>query len=172
MEKFINGTWVDWTDKVKVLQKAVVVNSGGNLLALRRADGSHSRPACWDLPGGTVEPEQIAEWKVASGKGDSNDILVKSILQEIFEETSLAPTEVSTIHSASGFDDRKGVFIIVIGYACKGFDTDKLKLSDEHSEYRWVTSDEFAQLDVGNDGGLIKSILERYTGIGKHNASR
>lgn len=172
MRKLVNGTWVDWIDKVKVLQKAVVVNSDGNLLALRRADDSNSRPGKWDLPGGTVEPEQVTKWKTGSGKGDANDILVKSILQEIFEETNLAPTKASAIHSASGFDDKKGVFIIAIGYVCEDFDTGKLKLSDEHSEHRWAAPSDFTQLDVGNDGGLIKSILERYAEIGECNASR
>src|SRR5258708_3888954 len=143
MGKLINGVWVDWIDKVKILQKALLVRSDGRILALKRVESAHIRPECWDLPGGALEPEQIAVWKDGSGKGDSNDILVQSISAEIAEETGLLPARISAIHSASGFDDKKGVFIVAIGYICEVPDTAKLQLSSEHSEHKWVTPDEF-----------------------------
>lgn len=51
--------WVDWMN-TKVLQKAVVVDETGNMLALRRCEtGPASRLGMWDLPGGSMNPEDI-----------------------------------------------------------------------------------------------------------------
>lgn len=83
MGKLINGVWVDWIEKVKILQKAVVQREDGLLLALKRPADAKGRANCWDLPGGSVEEEQIIQWKGKSGKGDKDDILIKSIEEEI-----------------------------------------------------------------------------------------
>lgn len=160
MGKLINGVWVDWIEKVKILQKAVVQREDGLLLALKRPADAKGRANCWDLPGGSVEEEQIIQWKGKSGKGDKDDILIKSIEEEILQETKLQVIEAKTIHGASGFNENKGVFIVAIGYLCKVSQSSKVVLSEEHSEYKWATFDEFKNLEIGDDGGLIMSILD------------
>lgn len=162
MGKLVNGVWVDWIEKVKVLQKAVIKNEDGLFLALKRPANTPVRPDCWDLPGGSVEVEQITKWKEKSGKGDRDDILVNSIQEEISQETQLSVSEIKAIHSASGFNTSKGVFIVAIGYSCKvAPNSEQLTLSDEHSEYKWVSLDELKTLHFGDDGGLILLIIEK-----------
>lgn len=162
MGKLINGVWVDWIQKVKVLQKAVVKRNDGMFLVLKRPMNAKSRAGCWDLPGGSVEEEQILKWKEKSGKGDKDDILVKSIEEEIKQETGLEVFETKAIHSASGFDDSKGIFIVAIGYLSNLVDINsKISLSEEHSEFKWLLMDQLRDLDFGDDGGFIKSIIER-----------
>ena len=148
---------------MKILQKAVVKNKDGKFLALRRpADSApRPRPNCWDLVGGRVETDDIEKWKSRSGKGDKNDILVNALKREIKEEANLDVKNIRAIHSASGFSETKGVFIVAIGYVCDALNENGLKLSSEHIEYRWVAKDDFLKLDIGNDNGLIYSILER-----------
>jgi 8-oxo-dGTP pyrophosphatase MutT (NUDIX family) len=160
MGKMVNGVWVDWLEKVKVLQKAVVQNNEGKLLALKRAPESFTRPNCWDLCGGSIDEEDVQQWKEKSGLGDGNDILIRAISREVKEETGLEVKKTNVIHIASGFNDKKGIFIVAIGYLC-GAGIGEIVLSDEHSDYRWLTKEEFLQLDVGDDGGLIKAILGR-----------
>lgn len=161
MGKLVNGVWVDWIEKVKVLQKAVVQRGDGLVLALKRSSDAKARANCWDLPGGSVEEEQIMQWKGESGKGDKNDILIRSMEQEILQETKLQVLETATIHSASGFNESKGVFIVAIGYLCRVPQNLSVVLSEEHSEYKWVTPNEFKNLEIGDDGGFIISILEK-----------
>jgi 8-oxo-dGTP pyrophosphatase MutT (NUDIX family) len=153
--------YVDWIDKVKILQKAVIKNKEGKILAVRRpADAApRPRPNCWDLPGGRVEKTDIEKWKSRSGKGDKNDILINALKREIKEEANLDVKNIRAIQSASGFDETKNIFVVAIGYTCDALNENGLKLSPEHSEYKWVSKDEFAELDIGNDGGLIRSIL-------------
>jgi 8-oxo-dGTP pyrophosphatase MutT (NUDIX family) len=153
----------DWIDKVKILQKAVVKNKAGRILALKRpADAApRPRPDCWDLPGGRVEESDIDKWKSQSGKGDKNDILVNALKREIKEEANLDVKNIRTIHSASGYGEKKGIFIVAIGYVCDALNEKGLKLGREHCEYKWTSKDEFLRLDIGDDNGLIRSVLEK-----------
>ena len=163
MGKLINGEYIDWIAKVKVLQKVVIVNDSDQILSLCRSSNSHVRANCWDLPGGTLDEEDIYLWKGESGKGDYKDILIKAILREVNEETGLDSSsikDIKAIHSASGFNEKKGIFILALGYKCKST-LRTIKLSNEHSEFKWVTLEEFMNLEIGDDGGLIHSILNQ-----------
>lgn len=163
MGKLINGVWVDWIEKVKILQKVAIQNDEGLLLAVRRSDSEHTRAGKWDLVGGSLDIEDIENGKNGSGKGDDQDILVKALKREISEETQLTTKEgsVRAVHTASGYNDQKMIFILAIGYIAE-IDSDQVvKVSKEHSEYKWVTLEEFKNLDIGDDGGLTLSILEK-----------
>ena len=157
-----DGIYKDWIDKVKILQKTVVKNKAGKILALKR-DGNSKRlnPNCWDLAGGRVEEKDIEKWKLKSGQGDKNDILINALRREIKEEANLDVADLRVIHCASGFSEKKKTFIVAIGYVCDALNENGFKLSSEHCEYKWVSKDEFLRLDIGNDNGLISSILEK-----------
>ncbi len=159
---YLSRKYVEWIDVVKVLQKCSVVNSEGKILAVKRRSGAHVRPNKWDLPGGNLDPEDIANRSFKSGKGDDDDILVQAVKREVQEETGLkaAKGSMKSIHAASGFDENKKLLAIGIGYQCRVTDS-KVKLSKEHQDFKWVTKEEFLQLDVGDDGGLIKGIVEK-----------
>jgi len=131
------------------------------LLALRRSEKEVTRPCCWDLCGGSLDAEDIEKWRNGSGLRDENDILLKAASREVAEETSLAIENINVVHVASGFNEKKGVFIVAIGYVCDILNGRNLRLSKEHSGYKWVTREGFGGLDIGEDGGLIKAILEK-----------
>ena len=163
MGKTIDGIWVDWIEKVKILQKAVVRREDGLLLAIKRSENQHSRPGKWDLAGGSLDEDVVQTGKDNSGKGDDQDILVKAIKREIREETGLEvkPSSARAIHTASGYNEQKGHLILAIGYVCEVEARQTVSLSNEHSEFKWVSLQEFNKLDIGDDGGLILSILEK-----------
>lgn len=166
MGKLINGIWVDWIEKVKILQKVAIQNEEGLFLAVKRSDSEHTRAGKWDLVGGSLDVEDIENGKIGSGMGDDQDILIKALKREITEETQLTTKMGSTrvVHTASGYNDQKNIFILAIGYIAK-VDSDQIvKVSKEHSEYKWVTLEEFKKLDIGDDGGLTLSILEKING--------
>jgi 8-oxo-dGTP pyrophosphatase MutT (NUDIX family) len=162
MGKIINDIYVDWIDKVKILQKAVIKNKSGLILALKRTnDPNRPRPNCWDFPGGSLEQEDIEKWKKQSGRGDNDDILINSLRREIKEETNLEAVNIRIIHAASGFNEEKKLFTMAIGYACDAINENDLELSLEHAASKWIAKSDFLNLEIGNDGGLIRSILER-----------
>ena len=153
---------MDWIDRVKVLQKAAVFNKDGLVLALKRTDDANRpNPGCWDLVGGRVEAADIVKWKTKSGRGDGNDILANALRREIKEEANLEVGNIRAIHVASAYSEKKEMFIVAIGYVCEAVDESNIKLSAEHCGLRWVFKDEFTNLEIGDDGGLIASILQK-----------
>lgn len=159
MGKLVNGVWVNWIEKVKILQKAVIQNNDSLFLVLKRGEKEIPRPNCWDFCGGSIDPEDIQKWKEKSGIGDKNDILINAVSREIFEETKLVVKTAKVIHIASGYDDSKGVFILAIAYICSVTNENNLELNKEHSEFKWIDKKELLNLDFGDTNGYYHSIV-------------
>lgn len=112
--------------------RAIIKDSENNTLILKRAPDSRSNPRCWELPGGKVEP------------GESFD---QAMIREIKEETNLnislrravgiAQQDLPHIHS---------VHVIMT----VDVDSGDLKISDEHTEYRWASLEEIKSLILSN----------------------
>jgi len=146
--------WIDWQN-TKVLQKAAVVDEEGNVLVIRRAEtGYASRPGKWDLPGGSLGLEDLV--KVTKPN-------VEAIKREVREETGLNAVNVKSVFVDSWvFTKSPGDILgLAIGYKVKvpGVKPNVV-LSDEHIESKWVTKEEAANSDFGEDGGLHKSIVQ------------
>ena len=112
--------------------RAIIKDSENNILILKRAPDSRSNPRCWELPGGKVEP------------GESFD---HAMIREIKEETNLnislrramgiAQQDLPHIHS---------VHVIMT----VNVDSGDLKISDEHTDYRWASLEEIKSLPLSN----------------------
>jgi 8-oxo-dGTP diphosphatase len=112
--------------------RAIIKDSENNTLILKRAPDSRSNPRCWELPGGKVEP------------GESFD---QAMIREIKEETDLnislrravgiAQQDLPHIHS---------VHVIMT----VDVDSGDLKISDEHTDYRWASLEEIKSLTLSN----------------------
>lgn len=119
-----------FSDDMKFLQKAVVFHPDGDkFLAVRRHPKAPSRPKAWDLPGGNV------------GFGENH---LDSLKREISEETSLVVDGLRPIQVVTEFVDE--IYYLYIGFACTTTST-KVQLSIEHTEYKWVTTEEFLSLE-------------------------
>lgn len=117
-------------NSVRIIAKAIITKKG-KFLTLKRNANDPARPNCWVFPGGNLEfGENINE----------------CIIREIKEETSLEVKEIKPLHINSEIDPKKNIFWIEIGYLCK-YKSGEVKLSEEHSEYKWVTKDEFLSLE-------------------------
>jgi 8-oxo-dGTP diphosphatase len=117
--------------KIGVSQKAVILDTGGKILAIRRSNTHPLRPKGWDIPGGDLEFGEDAK---------------EGIRREIAEETGLEVSELKVIDAMSWSNER-GEFWVTIYYTAKA-GTDLVKLSWEHDDFKWVAPDEFQQLDV------------------------
>lgn len=134
-------------NNVKFLQKCIVVDKDGKILALRRDPNDVRRPNCWDFPGGNYE------------EGESIDQCMK---REIKEETSLIAKSVRSIYvSDNNGIKMKKFMVIAICQVCTDWEGE-VKLSSEHVEYRWVTPSEFMNLETGDDGGFLKDSTNAY----------
>ncbi|MHA2060876.1 MAG: NUDIX domain-containing protein [Candidatus Sifarchaeia archaeon] len=155
MTEQIKKEWVDWQN-TKVLQKAVVIDEQGNMLAIRRSEAKPGgRPGKWDLPGGSVGPDDLVE-------GTQPHIEV--IKREIKEETGLETQEVEPVFVDSWvFTKSPGKILgVAIGYRCKVSGvTPEVRLSEEHIESTWGNKKQIMALDFGEDGGLHPSIIKR-----------
>lgn len=119
-----------FSEDMKFLQKAVVFHpEGQRFLALKRVSTDLHRPNCWDLPGGNVT------------FGEKHDV---AILREISEETSLKVDGLRPIQVVTNFQD--DIYYLFVGFTCVALSSD-VEISSEHSEYRWVTTEEFLSLE-------------------------
>lgn len=134
-------------NNVKFIQKCIIVDDKGRILALRRGPNDARRPGCWDLPGGNYE--------------DGEDVN-EAIKREIMEETSLKAYSLKPIYIASSIGKTyKNITVFALTQLCSKWEGE-VKISDEHTEYRWVTPDEFMDLKTGDDGGFLKDSLQAY----------
>ncbi len=120
-------------------QKALIYNSEGKFLALKAA----YKKFLWDLPGGGVEIPEEHE---------------PGLRREIREETGLEVENIQPIQVHSGHNKEEGFYIILICYSCNALSGD-VQLSQEHTEYRWVTKEEFLELEaIPYQKDLVRSL--------------
>lgn len=118
-----------FSEDMKFLQKSIVYHpTEDKILVLKRPSNAHSRANCWDFPGGNVL------------FGEKH---IDSLFSEIKEETSLKVRGLKPIQVVTNYE--KDIYYLFIGYSCKAMSSD-VNVSDEHSEYRWVTIPEFLKL--------------------------
>ena len=149
--------WMDWQN-TKVLQKAVVADEEGNMLVLRRVpEGPAARPDMWDLPGGSVSPQDL----------EDENPLIAGIKEEIRQETGFEVEEVEPVYVSSWtFTRSPGKILgVAIGYNCKvrGVKPEAV-LSPEHYQSKWCSREQLLDMDFGDDGGLHMGVIQNAIG--------
>jgi 8-oxo-dGTP diphosphatase len=136
--------------KVKILQKCLIIRDDGKVLAIKRSDYDINRAQCWDLPGGGYE---------------AGEDIVEAIRREVKEEVSLTIQSPCIIYICNGDkaighskDDSQVFATCYFSTSWEG----ELHLSNEHSENKWFSIQEFTQLDFGEDGGFFVSAISAY----------
>ena len=119
--------------ETNVTQKAIILNSEGKILALHRSPTAPASPNQWDLPGGVIEFGE-----------DAFDALIR----EVNEECGLLVKNIKPFDVESHKND-KGEFWVTIAYIVKT-ESDDIKLSFEHDEFRWLSPKEFLELESPN----------------------
>ncbi len=86
-------------------------------------------------------------WQMVSGKIKDNETAHATALREIKEETNLTPEKFWAAPTVNSFYSPDGdyicmipVFAVKVNYICE------VKISNEHTEYKWVNPEEAKQL--------------------------
>lgn len=113
-----------------IVCKAVILNGESKLLALRRSETDDRRPLQWDIPGGWAEEgENFAE----------------ATARETEEEAGVTidPNKLDLIYTSHAIKQAKDENLNVLWLFFVGHtESNDVKISDEHNEYKWMTLDE------------------------------
>ena len=81
-------------------------------------------------------------WQGVAGKIEKGETAWQAVIRELEEETGKKPVKVfAADHVASFYDARKDRLQMVPIFGIK-VDNSEVRLSEEHSEYRWVSFEE------------------------------
>ncbi len=116
--------------KLQVGVKALIFNKNKDILLLKRIPERKGEDSCWDIPGGRI---------------NNNRSLLSNLLREIKEETSLNSISNPVILSAQDVFFR-GSRIVRVTYVARVTSSRVVKLSSEHSEYKWVKFDDLMKI--------------------------
>ena len=106
-----------------------IVERDGKILVLKRSALDDHLPGVWETPGGGVDKEESPQ---------------EALKPEILEETGLVVT-IGRPFNVFTFRKDTGEFKVGITFLCK-YESGEVKLSEEHSEYRFIKPSEFAEL--------------------------
>ncbi|HVV66792.1 MAG TPA: NUDIX domain-containing protein [Candidatus Saccharimonadales bacterium] len=112
----------------QVAVKAVIQNPGGKFLIMREGE----------------------RWQAVGGRLEKGEKLEDGLRRETEEETGITDLEVGkAIHVDEWFAKPEGELkhIVAIFFLCKTKASD-IRLSSEHQEFAWVTSDELDEYET------------------------
>jgi 8-oxo-dGTP pyrophosphatase MutT (NUDIX family) len=119
----------------------MVTNGEGKLLALRRSSTDENRPSTWDLPGGQL---------------DEGESITESARREIHEETGLEVGDITLFTADARFNKEHEYWVVLFSTAATV--STEVRLSKEHTEYAWLTLQDFLLLD---SSARIKDVLSK-----------
>jgi len=115
------------------------------------------------------DPEWNNKWTLPGGILEMRDQLEEGLLREFKEELGDVKIKIKQPFAISDYthqsfelrDGRKmRTRFIEIGYLCE-YISGKIKLSEEHDKYRWVSKKELTEITVSKDAkGLVEQYLQ------------
>ncbi|MBP6098480.1 MAG: NUDIX hydrolase [Candidatus Levybacteria bacterium] len=136
--------------KVQIVTSALIQNQNKFLIVKRAADETFL-PNMWELPGGKVEPEENPNI---------------SVLREIQEECGLKIAVIKPGVINSYVSKERNIHYVEIFYLCTIMNkTDEVKLSEEHSEYQWISKGDLENFKFEMTEYMIDTINTLYNRI-------
>ena len=101
-------------------------------------------------------------WQMVTGKIKSNEKAYQTALREIKEETGLTPVQFWVAPTVNSFYEPIGENICLIPVFAARVESDKIKLSSEHTEYQWVDKSAAQKLLAWEGQRKAVQIIEDY----------
>lgn len=126
------------------IQKAFIKNNN-KILVLLRSNNDLKYPKTWDLPGGVLEQNEEPD---------------KGIIRQVFEKTKLIVEPVKIIkeikyYSENSKTDKR------VSYYQTNLKSNEIKLSDEHSNYKWVPENELQEINLNPQVHMFFNEVDR-----------
>jgi molecular chaperone GrpE len=109
--------------------------------------------------------KNMGPWEFVGGTLEENELLIDSLKREVFEEAGKIDIEIKDIVNTVEFDTVSGKKIFLM-YLIKYFGGD-LRMSDEHSEFKWISADEIINNKKEYSDWVSKSIKKAAESIEK-----
>lgn len=122
------------------------IENGIEFLLLKRSDGQ-------PYPG---------LWQMVSGKIKQDEKAYQTALREIKEETGLIPQQLWVAPTVNSFYEPKNEFICLLPVFAARVNSSEVKLSDEHTDYKWVNKSETQKLLAWEGQRKAVQIIEDY----------
>ena len=102
-------------------------------------------------------------WQMVSGKIKENEKAFETTLRELKEETNLTPIKMWIAPKVNSFYSSQSDSICLVPvFAVQVNKDSELVISDEHSEYKWVASDEAKRLLAWYGQRKAVDLIEEY----------
>jgi dATP pyrophosphohydrolase len=101
-------------------------------------------------------------WQMVTGKIKDNEKAYETALREIKEETGLVPIQLWVVPTVNSFYEPKDEYICLLPVLAARVNSQKIKLSDEHTEYKWVKKEEAQKLLAWEGQRKAVQIIEDY----------
>ncbi len=103
-------------------------------------------------------PEVGARWDIVGGRIEPGVSLLDNLKREVLEETGLEISGEPKLIAAQDILRIEGRHTVRLTYT--GFAGGEVKLSDEHSDYRWLSLEEIVKLEPMDI--YFKEVLEKF----------
>ena len=101
-------------------------------------------------------------WQMVTGKIKENEKAYQTAIREIKEETVLTPLQLRVVPTVNSFYEPKDEYICLLPVFAAIVEADKIQLSDEHTEYKWVNKAEAQKLLAWEGQRKAVQIIEDY----------
>jgi dATP pyrophosphohydrolase len=102
-------------------------------------------------------------WQMVSGKISENETAFETAIREIKEETSLSLVKMWTVPRVNSFySSESDIICLVPVFAVLVEKISNVTLSSEHTNYRWVNSDEAKKLLAWDGQRKAVDLIEEY----------
>lgn len=124
--------------------KGVIRREDGAVLLLKK----NNEKAFWEVPGGRIDGDESIE-----------QTLRRELAEELPGSTNVRVKRILTAHRLP-FDISDSVSLMLIYFEVEVTLPKLIKISEEHSDFKWVTSVD----DVELDQGTLKAVQEIFKG--------
>lgn len=121
---------------------AVIRNNEGKYLVLKRSEREIAYPGMYTFPGGKVE---------------DNDTVEETLIKEAKEEANLDLKPGKILLKDKSFIRPDDQTVKVFSYLCEVENSDNIKISDDFTDYKWVS---FGELNDISHVGIEDELLQ------------
>ena len=137
-----------YTDYKTILSVNALIWCDGKVLLLKRSKNKKIDPGVYSGVGGKVEPHES---------------FYDALLREIKEETGLIPKKLWVVPNINSFYSQADDCISLLPvFAAQLSSSCSVKISEEHCEYKWVSSKEAKKLFAWEGQRKSVDIIENY----------